>query len=81
MGDPGIDDETGFGRIDANAALLEVQHDLCDLDGDGVVAITDFLWLLGLWGPCPVRPGCLGDIDRDGDVGISDFLIMLANWG
>jgi len=81
IGDPGFDNETGFGRVDAYAALLEVRAGLADLDGNGVVDITDFLWLLGYWGPCPSGPGCIGDIDRDGNVGVSDFLIMLAVWG
>ncbi|MHC5006618.1 MAG: S8 family serine peptidase [Planctomycetota bacterium] len=78
---PGFDNETGFGRVNVYAALLEVQAGLADLDGNGVVDITDFLWLLGYWGHCPSGPGCIGDIDRDGEVGVSDFLIMLAVWG
>ena len=53
-----------------------------DLDDDGIVGITDFLILLGEWGPCadPCPPSCLGDIDEDCDVGITDFLLLLANW-
>jgi hypothetical protein len=56
---------------------------LGDLDGDGVVGITDFLTLLAVWGPCPepCPPHCLGDVDTDCDVGVNDFLILLANWG
>ncbi|MHC4100726.1 MAG: S8 family serine peptidase [Planctomycetota bacterium] len=81
MEDPGFDEETGYGRIDTYAALLEVQAGLADLDGDGVVGITDFLVLLGAWGHCPSGPGCIGDINGDGEVGVSDFLIMLATWG
>jgi subtilisin family serine protease len=81
IGDPGFDNETGFGQVNVYAALLEVQAGLADLDGNGVVDITDFLWLLGYWGGCPSGPGCIGDIDRDGEVGVSDFLIMLAVWG
>jgi hypothetical protein len=56
---------------------------LGDLDGDGVVGITDFLKLLAEWGPCPdpCPPHCLGDVDTDCDVGVNDFLILLANWG
>ena len=55
---------------------------LGDLDGDGVVGITDFLDLLAVWGPCPepCPPHCLGDVDTDCDVGVTDFLILLANW-
>ena len=49
-----------------------------DLDGDGVVGITDFLELLGDWGRCP---GCPADLDGDGVVGIADFLKLLGAWG
>jgi len=53
-----------------------------DLDGDGVVGISDFLALLAAWGPCPVPPDpCLADIDGDGVVGIGDFLLLLSVWG
>jgi hypothetical protein len=53
---------------------------LGDVDGDGIVGITDFLLLLGTWGPC-VEDCCLADLDLDGNVGITDFLLMLAYWG
>ena len=49
-----------------------------DLDGDGIVGITDFLALLGAWGPNPGHPA---DFDGDGLVGITDFLTLLGNWG
>ncbi len=54
-----------------------------DLDGDGEVGISDFLSLLGAWGPCPIPcpPFCFGDIDGDCDVGTDDFLLLLDNWG
>ena len=52
-----------------------------DIDGDGVVGITDFLLLLGNWGPCPAPPElCPADLDGDGVVGIVDLLLLLANW-
>ncbi|MHC4219008.1 MAG: right-handed parallel beta-helix repeat-containing protein [Planctomycetota bacterium] len=50
-----------------------------DIDGDGVVGITDFLMLLGNWGPC-TDPCCLADLDLDGEIGITDFLLVLAGW-
>jgi parallel beta-helix repeat protein len=50
----------------------------CDLDGDGVVGVLDFLVLLGAWGTNPIHPA---DFDGDGDVGVTDLLILLANWG
>ena len=49
-----------------------------DIDGDGIVGITDFLALLAAWGPNPGHPA---DLDGDGFVGITDFLLLLANWG
>jgi len=50
-----------------------------DLDSSGSVGVTDFLLLLGWWGPC--APGCTGDLDGDGMVGVTDFLLILDNWG
>ena len=51
---------------------------LKDIDGGGTVGITDFLALLGAWGPNPGHPA---DYDGDGIVGIVDFLDLLAAWG
>jgi V8-like Glu-specific endopeptidase len=55
---------------------------LGDLDGDGLVGITDLLILLGEWGPCadPCPPFCPADLDENCDVGSSDFLLLLGNW-
>ena len=52
-----------------------------DIDGDGIVGISDFLALLAAWGPCPAPPQqCPADLDNDGFVRITDFLLLLANW-
>jgi len=52
-----------------------------DLDGDGVVDVSDFLSLLAAWGPCPDPPaGCDADLDGDDAVGVTDLLLLLANW-
>jgi hypothetical protein len=48
---------------------------IADLDDDGMVGITDFLFLLSVWG----TPDA--DIDGDGDTGITDFLLLLSQWG
>ncbi len=45
-----------------------------DFDGDGVIGITDFLFLLAAWG------GPDADLDGDCSVGILDLLNLLANW-
>jgi len=54
-----------------------------DINGDGIVGIEDFLFLLAAWGPCadPCPPSCRPDFDGDCVVGIADFLTLLANWG
>jgi len=50
-----------------------------DIDGDGAVGITDFLAMVGIWGPC-TDPCCPADLDLDGDIGVIDFLVLLAHW-
>jgi len=53
----------------------------CGLDHDGVVGVTDFLLLLGAWGPCLDCGDCPADLDGDCAVGVTDLLVLLANWG
>jgi hypothetical protein len=74
-GEPGHDGD----NVDALDPPLEPCPWDCDYSAgfpDGVVAITDFLALLGQWG----QVGTTCDIDGGG-VGITDFLQMLAWWG
>lgn len=57
---------------------------LADVSGDQIVGITDFLAVLGTWGPCPAP--CATDFTGpgglpDGMVGIDDFLAVLGSWG
>ena len=55
---------------------------LGDVDGDGMVGITDFMQVLADWGSCsPLPAPCESDYNRDGVVGINDLLISLAQWG
>jgi len=57
------------------------QRQPADLNGDGVVNVSDLLILLGLWGECRDPEQCVGDFNRDGIVNVSDLLILLNNWG
>jgi hypothetical protein len=67
--------------VAVNQQLTIVAPAIGDIDGDGSVGVTDFLDMLGAWGPCPVPPEpCLADLDNDGAAGITDFLVLLANW-
>lgn len=55
-----------------------------DINGDGVVNVSDLLALFSAWGPCPVPPepgDCPADLDHSGSVDVSDLLIVLSNWG
>jgi hypothetical protein len=53
-----------------------------DTDGDGQVAVTDFLQVLADWGTCPGLPApCPGDLNGDGLVDVLDFLLVLQLWG
>jgi len=52
-----------------------------DLDGNGIVDISDLLILLSQWGPCANPGDCPADLDQDGSVDLSDLLVLLANWG
>jgi hypothetical protein len=49
-----------------------------DLNGDGVVNVSDLLILFDSWGSCP---GCPADFNGDGVVNVSDLLILFDNWG
>lgn len=51
-----------------------------DLNDDSVINAADLAILLGLWGPCPTKGGCVGDLDGDGSIGASDVTVLLASW-
>jgi hypothetical protein len=68
---------------DENGVLDECQP-TCpgDTNGDGQVAINDFLQVLSDWGPCPGLPApCPGDLSGDDVVDTVDFLLVLELWG
>ena len=82
----GTDDWTmmgdmGGGSPNRDLAMKIEGNRVTDLDGDGVVGISDLLMLLSDWGPCPPKGDCLADFDNTGDVGISDLLMLLSQWG
>ena len=64
--------------------IRPVQTDVspADLDGDGVVGLSDLLMVLTVWsdghgcdgiGPCP-------DLDHDNTIGFGDVLVLLGEW-
>ncbi|HIB50859.1 MAG TPA: hypothetical protein EYO40_06240 [Phycisphaerales bacterium] len=48
-----------------------------DIDGDGIVGVSDILSLIAGWGGNDPTQ----DLDGDGTVGVSDLLIIIAAWG
>ena len=48
-----------------------------DVDGDGLVGISDLLIVLSDWGSCH---SCAADANGDTHVNITDLLIILSNW-
>ncbi len=49
-----------------------------DINGNGMVDVSDLLVLLGLWGS---DPGAPPDFDGDGVVSVGDLLDLLGHWG
>ncbi len=79
---PGFDNNTGYGRINAYAALAATPSPLPpDLNNDGMVGPADLAILLGAWGACAsCDGGCSADLDGDCAVGPSDLAILLGAW-
>jgi thermitase len=78
---PGFDDRSGWGRIDAGAAvrLARAAQGMGDVDRDGTVGGADLGLLLGSWGPRGFDAAA--DLDDDGGVAGADLGILLGNWG
>ncbi len=81
----GFDFDSGFGLIQADAAILAVSGSLCngDFDGDGDVDGSD----LGLFNndfgrtDCTIVTPCNGDFDNDGDVDGTDLGLFNTDFG
>jgi DNA-binding beta-propeller fold protein YncE len=52
-----------------------------DLNGDGVVNVSDLLILFDNWGGCADCGDCPADLNGDCVVNVSDLLILFDNWG
>ena len=48
-----------------------------DVNGDGVVNVSDLLMIISAWGSCT---DCPEDLNGDGEVNVSDLLLILSFW-
>jgi subtilisin family serine protease len=79
--DPGFDDDTGWGRLDAEAALLEVLDGVAvpgDANGDGQISVLDIMAVIFAWGECGAP--CPEDLDNNGMVDVLDLAEVILNW-
>ena len=86
----GFDNQTGWGRINAGAALAALADACCpaDSNGDGVVDLADLNEVLAHFGegtappigPNPVIPEA-GDLNGDNRVDLADLNIVLGAFG
>jgi hypothetical protein len=52
-----------------------------DVNGDGVVNVSDLLIIISEWGMCTIPSDCPADVNGDGFVNVTDLLIAIGNWG
>lgn len=81
----GIDDLSGSGRLDVEAAILSLDPEppaAGDLDRDGRVDGGDFGRLLVEWGICPgdCEDVCRADLNGDCSVDGQDLGLLLLDW-
>lgn len=73
--------ENGSVLLRANNAALRLMAQRGDIDGNGIVAISDLATLLANYGLISGATLEQGDLDNDGDVDASDLSQLLAAYG
>ena len=67
-----------------DSSMLDVSTSepiLGDVNGDGVVNVSDILIMISEWGVCSEPVNCPADVNGDGYVSVTDLLIAIGNWG
>ena len=76
--------KTAEGMTWQGVASIEISNDDCltpcdgDIDGSGIVDVTDLLSVISAWGPCEE---CDADVDASGAVDVTDLLTIISAWG
>lgn len=73
-----VNDYVGWGRVNANKAVLAVKHG--DANNDGQRNVTDAVYIINYifgGGPIPVPEQLTGDTDCSGQVSISDAVYII----
>ncbi len=78
-GSTGYDTTFGHGFVNAHQAVASLDTPGCDGDvnGDGLVNVSDALEIINQWGSSDED----ADVNNDGLVNVSDLLMVVANWG
>jgi len=71
------------GTINSNLTIYTVENPCYeDVDGNGIVNVSDLLILISNWGNCQ---GCTeevpGDVNFDDAVNVNDLLLIVSAWG
>lgn len=69
--------------IPSMAKIVRVRPRAGDVNGNGVVNVSDLLAVINAWGSCPspCPPTCTADMNDDCVVNVSDLLAVINNWG
>jgi hypothetical protein len=70
-GNIGEDQGDGFFSINGTAVAG-------DVNGDGIVNVSDLLAVIEAWGPCSFI--CPEDLNGDGVIDVVDLLAVIAAW-
>lgn len=73
----------GFVLIPQDCPTCPAPNQQCraDFNLDGVVNVSDLLYLFAHWGPVDICASHFADLNNDGHVNVSDMLILFAAWG
>jgi hypothetical protein len=79
-GNKAIVGASGFSDVDIGSAyIFDITEPVCspDINGDGIVNVSDLLTIIDQWG----LTDSPADVNDDGIVDVSDLLIVVGNWG